>query len=173
MGRNKKYNKIVCMGNYSIMFIKHKNKILETLIDNEDVNRIQKIGSWHGIYDKTLQTPNYYIAHKYNNKKEGKGVIKLHRFIMNCPNNKIIDHINHNTLDNRKINLKVCTHFENQQNLRSKSSEQTGVYQRTRGNWCANISKNKKRYTKEFKTKNEAIKWRKNMEQLLYKEVML
>lgn len=29
-----------------------------------------------------------------------------------------------------------------------------------------------KRYSKEFKTKEEAIQWRKNMEQILYKEVM-
>lgn len=102
----------------------------------------------------------------------GKGVYKLHRFITNCPREKVVDHINHNTLDNRKANLKICTRFENQQNLRSKSTEQTGVYKRARGNWCANISKDSKRYSKEFKDKNSAIKWRKDMENKLYKGVV-
>lgn len=37
----------------------------------------------------------------------------LHRYIMNCPEEKIIDHINHNTLDNRKSNLRICNNYEN------------------------------------------------------------
>lgn len=34
--------------------------------------------------------------------------------------------------------------------------------------WVANISKDKKKITKQFKTKEEAISWRKNQELLLY-----
>ena len=168
MSGKKKFNNIICNGEYSIMLVKHKDAVLEVLIDNEDAEKVRNIGSWHGIYDNTLQTPNYYICHRNINSP----CIKLHRFIMNCPKDKVIDHINHNTLDNRKQNLKICSHFENQQNLRSKSTNQTGVYQRKRGNWCASISKNNKRYTKEFKTKEQAILWRKQMETLLYKGVM-
>ena len=166
-------NEFILGNDVSIMKVKYKDKCLCILLDTEDVEKVKVIGSWHAIYDKTLHVPNYYIAHRYNNKKLGKGVIKLHRFIMNCPKDKIIDHINHNTLDNRKINLKICTHFENQQNLRSKSTEQTGVYQRKRNNkWCANITKNKVRYYKEFDLKSDAIAWRKQKELELYKEVM-
>lgn len=164
----KKYNEIKLYNDYAVMYVKHKKILLEVLLDIEDIQRVQKIGSWHAIYDKTLKNNSYYIAHRYSNKEMGSGVIKLHRFILNCPSDKIIDHINHNTLDNRKQNLKICTHFENQQNLGSKSTEQTGVYQRTRGIWCANITKNKKRYYKEFKTKEEAIKQRKEWEMLFY-----
>jgi len=63
--------------------------------------------------------------------------------------------------------------------LRSKKTEQTGVFFRKRIQrgklkefWVANITKNKKRYSKDFKTKEEAIKWRLDMQNKLYKEVM-
>ena len=166
-------NKFIILPDYAIMLIKRKNLEIEVKLDKEDVEEVSKY-TWHAIYDKTLKIPSYYVCHRYNSKIKGKGVIKLHRLVMNCPRDKVIDHINHDTLDNRKCNLRICTHFENQQNLRSKSTEQTGVYfAKCRGKWCANISKNKKRYYKEFITKEEAIQWRKQMELKLYKEVML
>lgn len=42
----------------------------------------------------------------------------LHRFILNINDKKVIDHINGNSLDNRKENLRVCTQ---QQNLFNKT----------------------------------------------------
>ncbi|MBQ1769079.1 MAG: HNH endonuclease [Turicibacter sp.] len=168
-------NKIRYEKDYAVLEITRKGTIIDVLIDIEDVEKVSKYRSWHAILDKTLQTPSYYIAYRYNNKLQGKGVIKLHRLITNCPKNMVVDHINHNTCDNRKKNLKVCTNFENQQNLRSKKSIQTGVYKRTRNNrefWVANISKDKKKYTKDFDNIAAAIEWRKIMEKQLYKEVV-
>jgi hypothetical protein len=40
----------------------------------------------------------------------------LHRAIMNCPKSMVVDHINGNTLDNRKSNLRICSKKENQYN---------------------------------------------------------
>jgi hypothetical protein len=37
----------------------------------------------------------------------------LHRFIMEPPADMTVDHINGNTLDNRRGNLRICTHAEN------------------------------------------------------------
>lgn len=160
-------NIIIEKDDYAIMLVRHKDITLQVLIDKEDIEKIS-IGSWHAIYDKTLKVPSYYIAHRYNNKAKGKGVIKLHRLITNCPRHLEVDHINHNTLDNRKCNLKVCTRFENQQNLRSCSSGVTGVYfNNSRKIWCGNISKDGTRYCKDFKTKEQAIEWRKGMEVML------
>ena len=167
----KRYNQFYITEEYAIMIVKHKDKKIKVLIDKEDILNVISVGSWHGVLDKTLKIPSFYIAHRYNNKIDGKGVIKLHRLVSNCPDGMVVDHINHDTLDNRKQNLRICTVFENQQNLRSKKTEQTGVYYRyykNNGKWCANITKNKKRYYKEFKTKDEAIKWRKEQEIKLY-----
>lgn len=168
-------NKIKYEKDYAVLEVIRKGVIIDVLIDKEDVEKVSSYGSWHAILDLTLQTPSYYIAHRYNSKTKGKGVIKLHRLITDCPGDKVVDHINHNTCDNRKINLKVCSRFENQQNLRSKKSEQTGVYKRVRNNrefWVANISKDSKKYSKDFKTFDEAKEWRKHMENILYKEVV-
>ena len=55
---------------------------------------------------------NYYA---YTNKDENKN-IALHRLITKCPNGLMVDHLNHNTLDNRLENLKICTNKENQHN---------------------------------------------------------
>lgn len=42
--------------------------------------------------------------------------VSLHRFLTNPPNGLEVDHINHDTLDNRRSNLRVVTHAENMRN---------------------------------------------------------
>jgi hypothetical protein len=42
--------------------------------------------------------------------------IPMHRLIMNCPKDMVVDHANRDTLDNRKENLRICTHSQNSTN---------------------------------------------------------
>lgn len=56
--------------------------------------------------------------------------ILMHRLIAETPLDKHTDHLNHNTLDNRKINLKICSRSENMQN-RITSSGHAGHLQKS------------------------------------------
>jgi len=61
----------------------------------------------------------------------------------------MVDHINGDTLDNRKCNLRLCTNSQNQQNTGSRggTSQYKGVsFQMKRGKWLAALQYNTIRY---------------------------
>lgn len=95
----KKTNKYQQRNNYVIGYTTNTN--IKFYIDIEDYLKIKNI-SWY-------EAQNGYIVHKDTNKK----VILLHRFIMNAPKDKIVDHINHNKADNRKNNLRLTDYKTN------------------------------------------------------------
>lgn len=99
---------ILSDGSVKIFLVnKNNERVGETLIDLEDLERVLR-------YKWRLSTGNYV--------RGGKGNFDwLHRFIMNCPKDMEVDHIEHNTLDNRKHKLRICTHKENCNNRRRVS----------------------------------------------------
>ncbi len=92
-----------------IIVVNRKGKRFVILIDTEDLPRLIELDlSWHVRYDKC--TNEYYArAIKYHPQTEDRTyyeeTILLQRFIMNVTNNVVVDHHNHNRLDNRKENL--------------------------------------------------------------------
>lgn len=70
----------------------------------------------------------------------------FHRMIMNASSGMQVDHINGDTLDNRRCNLRLCTCAENAQNrkLQGGSSNFKGVHWYRRDKkWYAQIRVNK------------------------------
>ncbi len=87
----------------------------------------------------------------------------MHRKIINVPKDLQTDHINNNGLDNRKINLRLCTNSQNSQNRRhytNKSSKYKGVsWHKFKKKWRAQIGLNKKRiHLGYFEAEKEAAK---------------
>lgn len=88
------------------------------IVDANDYDRLNKY-KW--CLSKTPHT-NYAMRRtkgkRINGRRVGRKVIMMHRLIMNAPRHLVVDHINHNGLDNRKKNLRLCTRAENNRNRR-------------------------------------------------------
>jgi AP2 domain-containing protein/HNH endonuclease len=74
--------------------------------------------------------------------------VPLHRLIMNAPADKEVDHINGDTLDNRRCNLRICSHKENLRNQKLPKNSKSGYkgvtwYKRIK-KWRSHIRLNKK-----------------------------
>jgi hypothetical protein len=105
-----------------------------------------------GEYDRLAQNAWVYTAHGYAARKPNQSeLIPMHREIMSTPPGMVADHINGNRLDNRRANLRNCTHAENCRNrgahVRQKTSQYKGVYRdKSADRWYACARFNKKRY---------------------------
>ncbi len=100
---------------------------------------------------------------RYARRKNKGKTVYMHREIMNIPNGVQIDHINGNGLDNRKVNLRICNHSQNQQNRAkrgNKSSRFKGVdWHKLSKKWRARICINRKRiHIGYYNSENEAAK---------------
>lgn len=110
------------------------------LFDLEDYDKIKDI-KWF------LDKDGYVCGNQYI-KGERCG-LRLHRLIMQADDAKIhVDHINHDTLDNRKQNLRLATPQQNQMNEKlsiNNKSGKTGVSKVNKsGKWIARINVNRK-----------------------------
>lgn len=68
--------------------------------------------------------------------------------ILGAGSDCVIDHINHDTLDNRRVNIRIATRAQNNRNCRTVRgvSQLKGVSFK-RGLWQARIQVSKKRYS--------------------------
>lgn len=103
-------------------------------VDNEDFERLKDI-NW------CCTINNYSINRKFG---------LMHRFIMDTPQDMDTDHINHDTLDNRKSNLRICNTSDNLGNLsfrRGFTSIYKGVcWINERKKWKSSVAYNNTNY---------------------------
>ena len=111
------------------------------IIDIADLEEVKKI-NWYWRPPKGLHTARIVGF------SDLRGV-DLGRFLIEpIPEGMFVDHINRNALDNRRSNLRHCTHAENMRNRPGSSNRKSkykGVY-KCRGRWRAEISHNGKKF---------------------------
>lgn len=115
------------------------SKGMTTLIDQEDFDRLVAAGRTKWNAQKVGK--RYYVSSSFYRPTHRSPKVYLHRFIMDCPDGMCIDHINGDSLDNRKINLRICSYRDNSANKKSKKKYK-GVVKTHNGMWQAQISAN-------------------------------
>ena len=123
------------------------------IVDDEDFDWLSQY-KW--VYHKGYAVRSATIS------KGRRKHVYMHRLINNTPEGKLTDHINGNSLDNRRKNLRSATNAENGRN-RKVSSNNTSGYKGVRkfnnGKWITTIRYNGRRiYIGLFKDKHEAAK---------------
>lgn len=152
-------NEIIIRRNFAEIVIYDKNNkpFTTTKIDKEDIEKVKNI-RW-GL----AGGGNKYVCNRISKSRE---TLQLHNFLMNfqfIENKKMmIDHINRNTLDNRKKNLRIVDSSTNQYNQKISTKNKSGVkgicWNKNVCKWRAYINYNKKQIRLgSFKNKHDAI----------------
>jgi hypothetical protein len=89
----------------------------------------------------------YVIANTV--KPDGRRtMIKLHRLLLDAPRNLLVDHVNHDGLDNRRANLRLCNTSQNGGNSRMSRNNTSGYkgvgWHKQKGKWRAYIGVDRK-----------------------------
>lgn len=135
------------------MYDKYGNRTGTAIVDLEDLDRCLQY-KWHV---KNSHRTDYAIT-TINEKKK----LFLHRLITGYEGNLDIDHINGNGLDNRKCNLRICSHSKNISNQHKRTA---GIFKVPSGRYRASICHNYKTiYIGTYDTEGEAIEARKAKE---------
>lgn len=163
----KQYNTYDLSGEYGIGYT---NKGEEFWFDLEDYDKIK---DYYWYYD----THGYVITKPTNCSQ-----FSLHRFVMNAPDDIVIDHINHPKIDekkydNRKSNLRYANDSQNSMNRHKNSNNTTGVKgvyfkkDKKAKPWYAAIGLNYKMiYLGYFDNFEDAVKARKEAEEKYFGE---
>lgn len=157
-------NEIILYNDYAelILYYNDGSEKDRTIINLDDVDNCKK-HKWH---KKHSNNGKHYVFTRINGQP-----VRLHRFVLNFYDLKLeIDHINGNSMDNRKNNLRKVTHQKNMQNQRKLPRNNTSGYigvgwNKLNKKWDAQIKTNKKVfYLGSFEKIEDAIEARKNGE---------
>lgn len=139
-------------GDLLIVTTKKGEKILA---DIEDAEKLKK-------YSWCISKTGYAVAN-INHK-----VMKLHRYLLGLEDaGVVVDHKNHNKLDNRKYNLRLCTAWENSKNQQGNKGRAlpVGIRLTPFGKFSARITHNRKEhFLGNYDTLEEAVCARKKAE---------
>lgn len=94
-----------------------KHGLKQVFVDDVDYDFLMQ---WKWCVHRNKRNKTFYVIRTIRIKKKSIR-IGMHRLLMglNDGDKRIVDHIDHNGLNNQKYNLRICT---NKQNIQNKSS---------------------------------------------------
>ena len=160
-------NEIKVKNNFAEIIINSKKwGLKKALIDIADVEECSKL-TWQVKFCRDTQ--QYYVVSSKHDASE----IKLHRYLTKCPNGLVVDHINHNPLDNRRENLRIITmrgNAVNQSKRKDNKSGCSGVFKTRSGKYKAVHYKTS---LGVYNTKEEAIMMKNYYTEFVIKQEIL
>lgn len=132
--------------------IKASNREIYARVDDEDYDLLVPL-TWTAVQGKTHRSP--YL-------KSFKLGMYMHRFILGASQGDLVDHIDMDTTNNQKENLRICSRAENGRNrgkTRRNSSGFKGVsWHKKTGKWRARIRAGQEIHLGLFDSAEEAYK---------------
>lgn len=130
------------------------------LVSDDDLERIS-LHKWNAAWNP--KTRSFYAQSNTPDGKRRQRTLIMHREIMRATVGQFVDHINRNTLDNRRENLRLCSFAENLRNRNLQSNNTSGFKGVKRhaqcDRWMATVSLNGvRRYLGLFKDPVEAAR---------------
>ena len=138
------------------------------LVDDAEAGKVLP-WKWYAQKDK-----NTFYAKRCVRKPDGTRMkLQMHRVIMGITNHSIqVDHRSGNGLDNRRSNLRVATHGQNQRNAAKRKDNTSGMrgvgWNKHAGKWQARIRANGKRIHLGYFTDIAAAKAARTAAELKY-----
>jgi ATP-dependent Clp endopeptidase proteolytic subunit ClpP len=140
-------------GDVAVMVI---GRGVEVFVDKADLETLSK-------YKWSVGNGRYAQSGSFTDENGAQKWVKMHRFLLDAKDDETVNHINGDTFDNRRCNLRKCSISEKTRNRRKQAKEASskfkGVYKRKDGGWAARIQVNGKRmFLGVFDTEVEAAK---------------
>lgn len=126
--RNKRSpNEFITKGKYTLILLyNHYGEMVDVgIFDTKNLSKVKKFKWSRHIKENTS-----YILTSLNDSYQriyNKTQLYLHQLILPCSEDMIIDHKNHNGLDNRQENLRVVTRLQNCENRINANIKPVGV----------------------------------------------
>lgn len=84
----------------------------KTVVDDEDFEFLN-LTNWHAYVG---HNEHVYAVRNERISATKRTTLKMHRILIGAKSGELVDHINGNTLDNRKSNLRICNKYQSAQN---------------------------------------------------------